>query len=265
LIRANEIIPRLSAWAAFAQTLAGPGLVTGALGLIGIAAVVWRVRHEPRRRSTVLDLVLSAYLLAYSLGHWLVAFNTYDRYLLPILPLILLLMARGVRWAKDLIEPYIATMVENPEHFAQLAYITISGLSLVVFGGAARDASEGHIQVGGDLGEHSGIDVLANYLNRRDLGAIVYDQWLGWELGYYMGAWSDKRRVYYRTPDALASGALSQPDMAPRYFPVPADEPVGPWLAALRKAGFAVSLAYEIPRFRVYELTATLPAAGMGA
>ncbi len=258
LIRANEIILRLSTWADFAQMLAGPGWLTGTLGLMGIVGFACRIRDEARQRSTLIDMVLMTYILAYTLAHWLVAFNTYDRYLLPILPLALLLMARGVTWIKALMQRRKEVAAQRTKLVALSAYACISGLSLVAFCLTARDASEGRIQVGGDLGEHTGIDGLAAYLNSRDLGAIVYDHWLGWELGYYMEAWSDKRRVYYPTPDALAVGALSQTDAAPRYFPVPADEPVSPWLAALRNAGFAVSLVYEAPRFRVYELVRLL-------
>jgi hypothetical protein len=118
----------------------------------------------------------------------------------------------------------------------------------------ALDAANGRVPAGGDQGKHAGIDALADYLNGKPLGTIIYDHWLGWELGYYIGTWSDKRRVYYPTPAALAADARLQPDPAPRYFPVPADQPVTPWLDALRSAGFIVSLVYDDGRFRVYEL-----------
>jgi 4-amino-4-deoxy-L-arabinose transferase-like glycosyltransferase len=245
LIRANEIISRMSACAGYARLLAGPGLVTIVLAFCAVMAFVWRMVYEPRWRTTLIDVVLITYVLAYMLAHWLVAFNTYDRYLLPVLPVALLLMSRGVAWAQDL-------MPEN--RMTTTLRIGIAGLCLIAFFLPARDASEGRARVGGDLSKHTGIDGVGVYLNSRDLGAIVYDHWLGWELSYYLGAWSDKRRVYYPTPDTLVAGALSEADTALRYFPVPADEQAGPWLEALRNAGFTVSLAYEVPRFRVYEL-----------
>ena len=101
---------------------------------------------------------------------------------------------------------------------------------------------------------HDGIDRVAAYLNERALGAIVYDRWLGWELGYYMGAWSDKRRVYHPTPRTLAADAVQQRDPAPRYFSVPNDAPYAAWLRALSDAGFDVQIGLRLPLFTVYEL-----------
>jgi hypothetical protein len=249
LIRANEIVPRIITWIEYAKVLVGSGWLTGLLAVVGGVSLVWRIFNEPRRRATLIDIVLATYLLAYVLAHWLVAFNTYDRYLLPVLPIMVVSMARGFDWLKN-----VTQRRKNRRIMFVPVSIGIGALYLVAACLTARDASEGRVQVGGDLGEHTGIDALAEYLNSRDLGAIVYDHWLGWELGYYMGSWSDKRRVYYPTPDALAEGALAQPDRAPRYFPVPTDEPVDPWLEALRKARFRVSIVYETPQFRVYEL-----------
>jgi hypothetical protein len=96
---------------------------------------------------------------------------------------------------------------------------------------------------------------LADFLNAKPLGAVVYDHWLGWELGYYLGEWTDKRRVYYPTPEALVSDALKLDDPAPRYFVAPTREPVAPWLDALRRAGYAVERVYQQQGFAVYELT----------
>ena len=41
---------------------------------------------------------------------------------------------------------------------------------------------------------------LARHLNGKPVATVIYDPWLGWELGYYLGVWHDKRRVHY--PDA---------------------------------------------------------------
>jgi len=249
LIRANEIAPRLLKWLEYAQTLAGLSWLTALLSALGIAPLAARIAGEPRNRSSLVDVLLATYVLAYFLAHWLVALNTYDRYLLPVLPPILLLMARGVEW----MEKFALRMESYRKVFTSLLIVLLF-FCILALCFSALDASEGRINVGADLGEHTGIDDLAEFLNSRSLGAIVYDRWLGWELGYYMGQWSDKRRVYYPTPDEMVSGALQQPDPAPRYFPAPADEPLGPWLEALRSAGFAVTLVYDTPHFVVYAL-----------
>ena len=105
-----------------------------------------------------------------------------------------------------------------------------------------------------DSRDYSGITDAADYLNAQTLGAVVYDRWLGWELGYYMGQWTDKRRVYYPTPDQLVAGALALDDPAPRYLVAPSTQPVADWLDALRAAGFSVDQAYQQEGFVVYRL-----------
>jgi hypothetical protein len=95
---------------------------------------------------------------------------------------------------------------------------------------------------------------LATHLNAKSLGAILYDPWLGWELGYYLGAWSDKRRVHYPSSETLADDALLNPDLAPRYFIVPRERDVTRWLEALEKNDFIVALDWENTRYVVFEL-----------
>jgi len=231
--------------------LLGPALLTGLLGGLAAGVLVWRMRRESTRRETLVDVLLATYILGYGFVHWLVAFNTYDRYLLPLLPPLILLSARGIERIKDLTQRNRGTENQR-KRFASLL-LCFSVLCFFLFL-SAFDASEGHVNVGGDRGEHNDIDRLAVYLDGHPPGAIIYDHWLGWELDYYLGQWTDKRRVYYPTPEALAADALRQPDPAPRYFAAPSNEPVRPWLEALRQAGFAVTLDYSEPGFAVYKL-----------
>jgi len=95
------------------------------------------------------------------------------------------------------------------------------------------------------------IVTLARYLNAKPLGAIIYDHWLGWEMGYYLGAWTDKRRVYYPEPSVLARDARLNPDPAPRYLIAPAGVELDSWLRALAQARFDLRLDYRLPSFVV--------------
>ncbi|MCA9908575.1 MAG: hypothetical protein KC519_08000, partial [Anaerolineae bacterium] len=134
--------------------------------------------------------------------------------------------------------------------------ISLAGLiCLAVIASGARDAAEGRLNVGADRGEHQGIDSVASYLDARPVGAIIYDHWFGWELDYYLGEWTNKRRVYYPTADALTRDALLQPDPAPRYFVTASDKPHASWLEALENTGFEPENVYQEGRFLVYELT----------
>ncbi len=241
LIRADEVLPRLQAWLDSGARLFGFAPVTIALATLGLVALGRRLQKPTR--AALIDLILLGYTLAYLLLHWLVAFNTFDRYWLPLLPPMVLLLARGLTSAGRWLAPYPV---------ARWAAIAVLTALLIV---PTMDAPRSSLTVGDDPHDETGIDSLADSLNRRTLGAIIYDHWLGWELDYYLGQWTDKRRVYYPTPKALADDARRQPDPAPRYFVAPASEPVGRWLDALRAAGFAIALDEQSAHFVIYRLT----------
>ncbi|MBZ0276082.1 MAG: hypothetical protein K8I60_08060, partial [Anaerolineae bacterium] len=310
LIRADELLPRLAVWLYDGGVLIGADGVTALL--VGLALVAFTVRVWvggfgcPDVR---IDLILLGYIVAYGLLHWLVAFNQHDRYLLLLLPPVILLAARGMEWLT--LTPILFSSVFRERHISESAsrfpvgeglrpsptcrifrrgvikvlrplypgageaglaptdgiiqgarlcaptaclFVGIILLLLAVLLPAAWDASEGRVRVGGDRGEHAGIDALADELNAKPLATVIYDHWLGWELGYYMGAWTDKRRVYYPTPAALVADALLLPESEPRYFPAPNTALVTPWLEALTAAGFDVSVDEQTERYTVYRL-----------
>jgi hypothetical protein len=223
------------------------GAPTALFALFIPLAVIVRIVRAPRQCATAVDVLLLAFVLAYFSLHWLIAFNTYDRYLLPLLPLLMILAARSGIWLWNGICRYIS----EPELKVAAAVIV-----LAIFTSSLQTSQERlpFADRNGSFPNYEGIDELADFLNAQSLGAIVYDHWLSWELGFYMGEWSDKRRVYYPTPDALVADALQQPDPAPRYFPAPATLPISPWLEALRGAGFSIAPVYETPQWIVYEL-----------
>ena len=242
LIRADEILPRLGSWAAYSGTLLGPGVFTLLLALFVLGALVYRSVKQARHRSTLIDVILFTYLAGYGWLHWLVAFNTYDRYLLPVLPLAILLATRGIELLHDLAAPF------------RLPKTVLAWVLLLVLAWGAFAASSGETNINNEGVKYEGIDSLAAYLNSQPVATVIYDHWLGWQLDYYLGEWHDKRRVYYPTPDALVQDALKLCETGARYLPAPAGEAVGPWLEALRTAGFTVTEAYRSPRFAAYKL-----------
>lgn len=244
IIRPDEALPRLAAWVEYAGLAAGSPPLTAGLALLAGTALAARAGRRQPLAGT--DLRLAAYCLGYGLLQWLVAFNIYDRYLLiPLLP-GLLLLARGLDG--------LASILRCPAAGGALA-----GLVALMLLPTAVEAVGGRMTIGADRGQHAGIDALAAYLNAQPLGTIIYDHWLGWELGYYLGPWSDKRRVYYPTPASLADGARRQPDPATRYWVAPAWVDPQPWLGTLQAAGFGVRMAYDDGRFWAYALTPPPP------
>ena len=87
------------------------------------------------------------------------------------------------------------------------------------------------------------------------MARVIYAPWLGWELDYYLGVWSDKRRVHFPTAEALAAGALALHERGERYFAAPENQPYAAWLGALERAGFGSELDYQRDGFVVYRLS----------
>lgn len=250
LVAPHDLFPRLVVWLDDARWLFSPDVLTIGLIVVSLAMVIATIMR--RRASTKVDLLLLAYIAGYGLLHWLLAFNQYDRYLLPILPLLAIVVARGVgqilRW-------------QMLRHY-RLAFSIVALMLLII--GAGR-AGSGQIPIGGDRGDTDGIIDFADYLNDLPVATVIYDHWLGWELGYYMGQWTNKRRVYYPTPDTLVDGALSLDEVGARYLVAPVDVDVHEWITALESAGFTITLDYQSARFVAYRLIPPLRDASDGA
>ncbi len=242
LIRSDEVVPRLSEWLNYARTLVGTPTIL--LAMTALIMIVVRIVREARRHATVIDVLLLIDILGYLLINWLIAFDIYPRYLLILLIPAALLAARASIWLWNWLKTRL-----SPQEGVVLA----AALALVLLNGA-NGAADQRASYSEDGNDYSGIIDLADTLNAQSLGAVVYDHWLGWELGYYMGQWTDKRRVYYPTPEALVADALKLKDPAPRYFVAPTHQPIDVWLEALKTAGFAVSSLYSNEGFLIYRL-----------
>ncbi len=232
-----DMLTRLAEWLRLLLWLVAPPLLT--LMLVAMAVAGWMKRSRTDCGAVKAETLLLFYILAYIGLHTLGAFNLYDRYLLPVLPVLVLLIA--CRLAQ-----FIGIMPCRSWVAA-----AVSGLLIL---SALWSLSSG-LPMGGDRGEHDGIDALADYLNRKPVATVIYDPWLGWELGYYMGQWSDKRRVHYPTSAALVAGARALDETGDRYLVAPVGQPLEAWLAGLEAAGFSVRMDYQSSRFVVYRLS----------
>ncbi|MCD4686809.1 MAG: glycosyltransferase family 39 protein [Anaerolineae bacterium] len=197
-------------------------------------------------RAITIDWLIGGYSLAFLGWYWLVAFNTYDRYLHPLIPLLMLLVARALigfwRW----IGAHRVTLVIAT---ALLILLMLPGMITVLRGDAA---------IAGDQGQHTGINTLADYLNTALAGETVYDHWLGWELAYYLGPTPQVHLRYVAQPEALPEDYAAHPT-PPRYFVVPSPDHAAHWLAALHHTGISTTRVYfdETHGFVVYQLNAT--------
>lgn len=234
-----EVLPRLVWFGTIINEWFGVPTISAIVVGGAIGAALGRIHQRAKQFHTWVDVLLVSFILAYVGLHWLVAFNLYDRYLLPLLVPVLMLVGRL----------YGDIHARLPRLAVWVGGIFVAGALMGSMGGVRN------VRISDASGvAYSRIDWLATQLNSEPLGTIIYDPWLGWELGYYMGQWTDKRRVYYPTPSELARGATEQPDLAPRLFIAPTWQPHQRWLDALRTAGFKVRLVTQAYNFTIWRL-----------
>lgn len=222
-----------------AQWLLGTSATTGGMLMVALLGAV--TSKNRFNRFTAL------WIVGYGLLHLVTTLNLYDRYWLLWLPGLALLAA-----SSPLIMPNPKTAMKKGLRYGvfMLKKILLVMLVLLLFYMAVFT----RLPIGGDKGRYAGIDELAAYLNAKPIATVIYDRWLGWQLGYYMGQWTNKRRVYFPTPHALAEGAAALDETGIRYLIAPVWEDVRAWITALRAAGFTVTLETRIAQFAVYAL-----------
>lgn len=164
--------------------------------------------------------------MAFLSWHWLIAFNTYDRYIHTLVPFLLILAT------------HILTSLPKQLLFAVLLIPLLILPSTLHTLRATTDDS-------------TGIDHLANYLNTELSGEIIYDHWLGWQLSYYLGNNPHVIVLYMPLPDDLAVDMAAQ--SYPRYLVAPSPQIAAPWLAALDHVHLHTTLI-KVDNFVIYKI-----------
>ena len=176
----------------------------GRCGLAGALGVVLLVLWDGVRAGESVFALGAANNLSVSL-------NWYPRYALPAVPFVLMAAGLGGAWL----------IVRWRERFWRRASF---GLVMVLaLGWAARAPYDDALNVAieSDWRRHDPIDVLAQQVDALPLASVIYDQHLGWEMRYYLGQWTNKRRVHYGTCARFAELAFSLPERGTRYYLMP--------------------------------------------
>ena len=200
-----------------------------------------RWRGEP---ATFFDIVLSAFVAFFLLSHWLLSFNIWDRYLLGVVPLLLILLARILWLASRALTGILPFPSGRGKGRVDSGDAIRRGL-LVVFllvatlAGPALTAARSGYPIGGDHGAYDGIEAVATYFrDHAPAGSIVYHYWLGWHYSFYMFDFPLVFR-WYPSPKELAEDA-SQVEGAERYIVFPSDKSTADVREALAEAGLVL-------------------------
>jgi 4-amino-4-deoxy-L-arabinose transferase-like glycosyltransferase len=230
-----ELWPRLEAWARQWRYVLDSEILSF-LVVFSLPLYLALLIHD-EDRATVIDQMLALFLIGYFVLHWFLAIPVWDRYLLPLLPLVGIVLARFVLRIVSTI------LVELPaiERYRPIINRTIwlIPLILLVFQGqGVRDAYAGRLPIGGQPEADQGISKIVEELNNAPYGSVLYDHWFSWQLRYYLF----ENRIYiswfpnYQSlqEDLLVFGR----DGNPRYLLVPDNVVSGPIIRAIYESGF---------------------------
>ncbi len=234
----EELLPRARAWSNWLQAVGGNWFANGLL-LVLLAILLpleWIVPTLKSNRwwSTVIFI----FVVSYALLHWLVAVPVWDRYILPLVPLIALLAGRSLTLLADLTAGWLS-------HSGDVLKAVALILCVAVLAVPAVRASEGRYPVGADHGAYDGIDELADYLKSRPMGTVVYYGSLGWTLHYYLFD-SYLYLTYVESPETLAEDLIANgKDGSIRMLVLPGWESHADDLEAVGQAGFSAEKQLE--------------------
>jgi len=270
-VRANEVWPRASAWLNLLHYFTASRLLNG-LFILGLPLLLL-VDLRQASRVTLADLSLTTYLLLYLAGYWLLAFNIWDRYLLPILPLLALLLARiadGLwrmadsrwqmadgKWQMADSLRHITSSRATVLRLAQRSFVSRSGppsraavlrrssfflhpssfILLLLLLPSALTASHSGYPIGGDHSAYDGLDETVRFIHTLPTQGVLYDHWLNWEWNFYLFD-SPLYVAWFPSPDSLATDLLSFGRASPRYLAVPAWESDAEVRTAAERVGF---------------------------
>jgi 4-amino-4-deoxy-L-arabinose transferase-like glycosyltransferase len=225
LARSWELLPRLAQTAQLWRIALGWPL-TG-LSLLAVAGFL--LVGRPRRRLILPDALLALFILGYLLLHWLWAMPVWDRYLLPILPLVAILIGRGLSLLRS-------AVVERPA--LGRAFTALLLLSTVAHLPVAAGARAGRYPVGGQPTADGGAARIARQLEDAPYGTVLYDHWYSWHWRYHLF----DGRVYvswFPHADALLADLRTFAGSGPaRYVALPASAEARPVIRRLMESGY---------------------------
>lgn len=271
LIRSGEVLPRAQAWAELLSYGTGAPAVNGLL--VAGWPVLLGLSFRRRSRAALADWLITGYVTGYLAVYWLSAINVWDRYLVPIIPLILLIAARVIGGLADGIW-YVGTHWPRPrppaishQPFANPPSVIrqlLPALTCLLLLPPALTAARSGYPIGGDHGAYLGIDETARYIQTLPAGTVLYDFWLTWEWNFYLFD-SPAYVAWMPSPADLTRDLQSFGRKSPRYLTVPSWESGAEAEAAVRAAGFHWETAFTARRpdgsaaFVVYHLLPDQP------
>lgn len=245
----HELRVRLRGWSSLAGFLVGYPLANVLL-VAGLPVLVWSALVPDRlTRRGLADVALIGFAAAYLLLHWLAAFPVWDRYLLPMVPIFGVLLARLAGGACCLAARLVAYLrgrrgkVSKPGKTwsgGALPVLAAGALLVALQASPGLSAAQSHVPVGGDHGALDGIGEIAAYVSGLPEGSVVYHHWLGWHYRYHLFR-APVYLAYWPHPSWLAQDVRAFGGGVPRYIAFPVGESTARVARALSDEGYTIS------------------------
>lgn len=224
VVHSWELWPRLVATARLWRLALGGGLIAA----IALAVAGFLTAHRPRIRANPTTALLLLFLVGYLGLHWLWAVPVWDRYLLPLLPLMAVLIGRGMSLALTLMDRRLSRWIP----IAGLTLLTVIQLPF------ALNARLGGYPIGGQPAANGGAARIARLLEDAPYGTVLYDHWYSWQWRYQLF----DSRVYvswFPHADALLDDLAAFAGVGPeRYIVLPATDAARPVVRRLTEKGY---------------------------
>jgi 4-amino-4-deoxy-L-arabinose transferase-like glycosyltransferase len=221
-------------------------------GLAAGAPVLWAAGGQAGwwRRPSRIDLALGLFCLAFLLLHWLVGFQVWDRYLLGLVPLVAVLVARAL--------VALGEAIRSPG--GRRAYGIALGVVLIAtLTGPVLQGTRSELAIGGDHGAYDGIDHLALYMRTQaPAGSVLYHYWLGYHYRFYLYGAALRLHWYPDLEDLVRDATVYRREG--RYIAFPSWRDGTRVKEALAAEGLHLVPAYQTTRrdgtvsFRLYEI-----------
>jgi 4-amino-4-deoxy-L-arabinose transferase-like glycosyltransferase len=195
LVPLERVVPRLQGWLRQLHYLTGSRILDTVL-LLGTPVLLgfglWR---RARSSAWLMDWALVTFLLYFVAVHTALSFSVWDRYMLGLVPVVAILLARVVLLPLDLLLDRASQGKRTT-----VVYLVLLGVFLfAVLAAPTQVAARYGFPVGGDHGAFQGIDDVAHYFRANaPPGSIVFHKWLAWHYSFYMFALPLE---YYWYPD----------------------------------------------------------------
>lgn len=254
-----ELWPRLEAWGElFGYAVNSP--VLGFALLLAVPPFLALLIYD-QDWQTAIDQLLVLFMAGYILLHWFVAIPVWDRYLLPLTPIVGLILGRFVwrlyAFARTVLPPEMTERYVTPRMLWTAPFLLVA-----LQASAILDAREGSLPIGGSGDADSGVSQIAAILEDAPYGTVLYDHWYSWQWRYHLF----DRAVHvswFPSPEALSADlTVFGRETSPRYIAMPHSADAIPVRRAIHGAGFdlqAIETAYDsggTPSLVLYRIVA---------